>query len=608
MTAGPPENRFTEEEGKATFPAPSMDPTVFEVRHYKDKEQSSHLLLQLNALRQENILTDVWLCSGNTQIPCHRNVLVSSSPYFRAMFCNNFLERNLTKIDLKGIASAVLSSVIDYVYTGLISISMDVVLPLMQAASMLQYGRLFETCSGFLQEQLSPDNCLSMIRLADIMDCSSLRAKATEMAMESFSEVSACEDLRELSLPELMGYLDDDTLSAGEEQVFDALVAWVSHDLVSRREAVSDLFKKVRLRYIHPTYLFQFVANDPLIQSSSLCVQLIECVRRLMFSVSTKCTADFPVDFKPVWVAPRRCTNSDMLVVIGGRKNNVQTSREALVFDELAQKWQRLTKLPIRLYKASYVSLQSVLYVIGGLITNTKHSQVSRTVYTLSLKTNQWRTAEPTLEPHFAHQSVSYLHFIFVLGGLGPDRRLTNRVERYDSMFNQWELMAPMPEAVLHPAVAATNQRIYVFGGEDAMQNPVRLIQVYHIGRNLWSKMENRTVKNVSAPAVVMDDKIYIIGGYTRRTIAYETRTNTFIKCANLRERRMHHSATVLNNKLYITGGRYITGHDVIEDLDTFECYDPKTDAWTLKESLPCKLFDHGCLTLSCASQMWAKS
>lgn len=38
--------------------------------------------------------------------------------------------------------------------------------------------------------------------------------------------------------------------------------------------------------------------------------------------------------------------------------------------------------------------------------------------------------------------------------------------------------MAPMPEAVLHPAVAATNQRIYMFGGEDAMHNPVRMIQV----------------------------------------------------------------------------------------------------------------------------------
>lgn len=38
-------------------------------------------------------------------------------------------------------------------------------------------------------------------------------------------------------------------------------------------------------------------------------------------------------------------------------------------------------------------------------------------------------------------------------------------------------------------------------------------LKVYHIARNMWSKMENRTVKNVSAPAAVIDEKIYIIGG-----------------------------------------------------------------------------------------------
>lgn len=413
-----------------TLPVLSMDQPAVTVFHYKDREQSSSLLLQLNTLRQQNILTDVSLCSDNTEIPCHRNVLVSSSPYFRAMFCSNFLERQQSKITLQGVTSAILSSIIDYVYTGLISISVDVVLPLMQAASMLQYGRLFEACSGFLQRQLSPDNCLSMIRLSEIMCCDSLRDKAKEMAMSSFSDVSASEDLRELSLSELLGYLEDDGLCAEEEQVFDALVTWIQHDPSSRRNAISDLFKKVRLRHIHPTYLFQFIATDPLIQSSALCIQLIESVRRLMFSVSTKCIDNTNADFKPLWVAPRRCSYRDMLVVVGGRKNNQQTTREALVYDEQSEKWQWLAKLPVRLYKASYVALHSVLYVTGGLTTNTKRSQVSAGVYTLSLKTNQWRTGEPMLEPRFAHQSVSYLHFIFVLGGLGPDRRLTDRVER----------------------------------------------------------------------------------------------------------------------------------------------------------------------------------
>lgn len=407
-----------------------MDRPAVKVLHYQDKELFSDLLLQLNAMRQEKLLTDVTLCSGNTEISCHRNVLASSSPYFRAMFCNNFLESQQTKIHLRDLTPATLKTIVDYVYTGRISITIDNVLPLMQTASMLHYGRLFEACSSFLQEQLCPDNCLSMIRLSEIINCITLRDKAKEMAMKSFCDVSVSEDLCELSLKELLGYLEDDGLCAEEEQVFETLMAWIHHDPLSRGGAISDLFKKVRLRYIHPTYLFQFIASDPLIQSSTLCTELIESVRRLMFAVNAKCAGNTNVDLKPLWVAPRRYSCQEVLVVVGGRKNNEQSSREALVFDEKTSDWQRLSKLPIRLYKPSYVALHSILYVIGGLTTNTMYSHVSTTVYTLSLKTNQWRMAEPILEPRFAHQSVTYLHYIFVLGGLGPDRQLNGNVER----------------------------------------------------------------------------------------------------------------------------------------------------------------------------------
>ncbi|XP_024152152.1 kelch-like protein 38 isoform X3 [Oryzias melastigma] len=618
-----------------------MAVTPQKVFSFKDSELPCYLLGQLNTLRQERILTDVLLCSEHQEIPCHRSVLVSSSPYFRAMFCSNFLESSQARVNLKGISSNVLSGIVHYVYTGCIAITMEIVLPLMQAASMLHYGNLFEACSMFLQEQLSPENCLSMIRLSEILHCESLKERAKEMAVRCFSDVAASEDFCELSLPELMCYLEDDRLCAEEEQVFETLLAWIHHDPFSRRGAIHDLFKKVRLRYIHPTYLFQFIANDPLVQSSTLCTEIIESVRRLMLTASAKCSREL----KPLWTTPRRYTCRETLVVVGGRKNNEQTSREALLYDERTHRWEWLAKLPLRLYKAAYVCIHSILYVLGGLslCMGSGDSSVSATVYTLSLKTNQWRTAEPMLEPRYAHQSVSYLHFIFVLGGIGVNKRISPSVERYNSMFNNWETMAPMPTAALHPAVAASDQRIYVFGGEDAMQNPVRLIQVekaslgrqtekdlvkhqvwgirssaaslivltvdvcvgiqvYHISRNLWSKLETRTVKNVCAPAAVIEEKIYIVGGYTKRMIAYDTKANKFVKCENLRERRMHHSATVINNKLYVTGGRILNGHDTIEDSDCFECYDPKTDSWTSKGSLPYKLFDHGSLPLVCVS------
>ena len=444
---------------------------------FKDFELSSQLLAQLNVLRQERILTDVLLCTQHWEIPCHRSILVSSSPYFRAMFCSNFLESSQSRVDLKGIPPDVLAGIVDYVYTGAVTITMDVVLPLMQAASMLHYGRLFEACSQFLQGQLSPDNCLSMIRLSDILHCESLRERAREMAVRCFSDVAATEDFRELPLPELMRYLEDDRLCAEEEQVFETLLAWIHHDPFSRRGAIHDLFKRVRLRHIHPTYLFQFVANDPLVQSSTLCTEIIESVRRLMLSVSAGgCSREL----RPLWTAPRRYTCRETLVVVGGRKNNEQTSREALLYDERTHRWQWLAKLPLRLYKAAYVCIHSILYVAGGLslCMASGDSSVSATVYTLSLKTNQWRTAEPMLQPRYAHQGVSYLHFIFVLGGIGVDKQICDSLERYNSMFNRWEVMAPMPSAVLHAAVAASDQKIFVFGGEDAMQNPVRLIQV----------------------------------------------------------------------------------------------------------------------------------
>uniref|UniRef100_A0A8C7X762 Kelch-like family member 38a n=1 Tax=Oryzias sinensis TaxID=183150 RepID=A0A8C7X762_9TELE len=566
-----------------------MAVTPQKVFSFKDSEHPCYLLGQLNTLRQERILTDVLLCSEHQEIPCHRSVLVSSSPYFRAMFCSNFVESSQARVNLKGISSNVLSGIVHYVYTGCISITMEIVLPLMQAASMLHYGNLFEACSMFLQEQLSPENCLSMIRLSEILHCESLKERAKEMAVRCFSDVATTEDFCELSLPELMCYLEDDRLCAEEEQVFETLLAWIHHDPFSRSGAIHDLFKKVRLRYIHPTYLFQFIANDPLVQSSTLCTEIIDSVRRLMLTASAKCSREL----KPLWTTPRRYTCRETLVVVGGRKNNEQTSREALLYDERTHRWEWLAKLPLRLYKAAYVCIHSILYVLGGLslCLGSGDSSVSATVYTLSLKTNQWRTAEPMLEPRYAHQSVSYLHFIFVLGGIGVDKRISPSVERYNSMFNHWETMAPMPTAALHPAVAASDQRIYV---EKDL--------VYHISRNLWSKLETRTVKNVCAPAAVIEEKIYIVGGYTKRMIAYDTKANKFVKCENLRERRMHHSATVIHNKLYVTGGRILNGHDTIEDSDCFECYDPKTDSWTSKGSLPYKLFDHGSLPLVCVS------
>ncbi|XP_067838024.1 kelch-like protein 38 [Heptranchias perlo] len=566
--------------------------------HLKERDLSYQLLEQLNILRHEETLTDVILCAGDKEVPCHRNVLASSSPYFRAMFCDNFKESFLTRVHLLGIHVDILTQIVDYVYTGEITINTANVFSLMEAAGIYQYPKVLEACSLYLQNQLTAENCLGMVRLAQIFSCETLQKQAKAIALKHFLEVASSEDLKELSCTELADYLGDDDLCAEEEQVFETLTTWINHAPKTRQKHVHELLKKVRLQYVHPTYLFHFIANNPFIQSSPVCKSILESASRLLFSLSPANTPDI----KPMWYVPRRYASQEFLIIIGGRKDNQQTTREALLYDERSQQWLALSKLPVHLYKASSVCLHSNIYILGGLMIDNKKTIISAHVYSFSLKMNCWRSEEDMLVPCYSHQTIAHMNYIFSLGGVGPNHEILNTLHRYDSIFSIWETMAPMPVAVLHPAIAAKNQRLYVCGGEDMVQNAVRLIQVYNISRNMWFRMETRMVKNICAPAAVIGDRIVIIGGYTRRMIAFDTKTNKFVKCADMKERRMHHGATIINNKVYVTGGRYVTSDNRIENSDAFDCYDPETDSWASKGRLPHKLFDHGCLTLQSIS------
>ncbi|XP_006990732.1 kelch-like protein 38 isoform X2 [Peromyscus maniculatus bairdii] len=436
---------------------------------FKDHDFSSDLLRQLNGLRQSKFLTDVSICSGAWEVPCHRNVLASSSPYFKAMFCSHFRESREAKVQLKGISATTLEQVITYAYTGEVHISAANVLPLMEAAAMLQYPRVFEACSSYLQSQLDPSNCLGLVRLAEVLSCESLKKKAREVALTRFPEVAASADLKELCAVELRGYLGDDRLCGEEETVFEALMAWVKHDLKARWPYLQGLLEQVRLPYIHPAFFHHFIANDALLQSSPACQAILEVAGRQIFSSYGPSAQDC----KLLWHIPPRSSYQDFLLLLGGRKDNQQTTRDVLLYSLQTGRWQSLAKLPARLYKASAVTLHRSVYVLGGMAVSEGKSLLSRGVYVFSLKLNQWRPGEPMLAARYSHRSTSHRNFIFSIGGTGEGQELLGSMERYDSIRDVWESMADMPVAVLHPAVAVKDQRLYLFGGVPHFQKHV---------------------------------------------------------------------------------------------------------------------------------------
>lgn len=72
------------------------------------------------------------------------------------------LERNRAHVTLHDVDPTALKQLIDYTYTGEITITEDNVQVLLPASSLLQIQSVREACCKFLLRQLHPSNCLGI--------------------------------------------------------------------------------------------------------------------------------------------------------------------------------------------------------------------------------------------------------------------------------------------------------------------------------------------------------------------------------------------------------------------------------------------------------------
>lgn len=92
----------------------------------------------INRMRQNAQLCDVSLEVAGETIHAHKVILASSSPYFYAMFGVDMVERNCDVVTLHDIDPSSLKQLIDYAYTGEITITEENVQVLLPASSLLQ--------------------------------------------------------------------------------------------------------------------------------------------------------------------------------------------------------------------------------------------------------------------------------------------------------------------------------------------------------------------------------------------------------------------------------------------------------------------------------------
>ncbi|KAB1267081.1 Kelch-like protein 29 [Camelus dromedarius] len=544
--------------------------------------------------------------------------------------------REKLELVLSNLQADVLELLLEFVYTGSLVIDSANAKTLLEAASKFQFHTFCKVCVSFLEKQLTASNCLGVLAMAEAMRCSELYHMAKAFALQIFPEVAAQEEILSISKDDFIAYISNDSLNTkAEELVYETVIKWIKKDPVSRAQYASELLAVVRLPFIHPSYLLNVVDNEELIKSSEACRDLVNEAKRYHMLPHARQEMQTPR------TRPRLSAGvAEVIVLVGGRQMVGMTQRSLVAvtcWNPQNNKWYPLASLPF--YDREFFSVVSAgdnIYLSGPRKAKAQKSLLCRWSLLLTLGLglpslgpfltpcllsgplilptggmesgvtladvwcymsllDNWNLVSRMTVPRCRHNSLVYDGKIYTLGGLGVAGNV-DHVERYDTITNQWEAVAPLPKAVHSAAATVCGGKIYVFGGVNEAGRAAGVLQSYVPQTNTWSFIESPMIDNKYAPAVTLNGFVFILGGaYARATTIYDPDKGNIKAGPNMNHSRQFCSAVVLDGKIYATGGIVSSEGPALGNM---EAYEPATNTWTLLPHMPCPVFRHGCVVI----------
>lgn len=153
-----------------------------------------------------------------------------------------------------------LRAVIDYFYTGQIEIAPDNVEILLYVASEFEFVDITEECSKYLEFYLNknPLNCAAYYAVADMYNIADLRRLSMQFMCHFFNIIKDTPSFAEISPNLLLELLSSDNLNVQrEEDVFNAVLAWITFDESNRMRYRAVLFKLIRFTLMEIPVKFQ---------------------------------------------------------------------------------------------------------------------------------------------------------------------------------------------------------------------------------------------------------------------------------------------------------------------------------------------------------------
>ncbi|XP_039930680.1 kelch-like protein 30 isoform X4 [Hirundo rustica] len=398
--------------------------------------------------------------------PCH---------YFYAMFSGDFAESIAARVELKEVDPSALEMLLDFAYTGKVTINQGNVEGLMRTSSQLHFPAIQKVCSRYLRQQMDATNCLGICEFGESHGCPEVSSKAWSFLQENFEAVSLQEEFLQLSKERLALYLSNDQLQVQEERsLVEAVLRWVRHEPGSRAQFLPELLELTRLVALPDQYLQNLLATEPLVRDSDASKALVARSR----SVGQSGTGALKNPPAP----PQKL--EEVLVVVGGRvledgedeERGLEMpapTRNFAFYNPKSRRWMALPDFPdYNKWGFSLVALNNDVYVTGGSRGSQNDTWSTTQAWCFCPRDGAWKSIASMLRARTNHTSAVLNGEIYVIGGTTVD---VVEVERYDPYNESWCAISPALKYVSNFAAASCLGKLYLVGSCAVKYNALTL-------------------------------------------------------------------------------------------------------------------------------------
>lgn len=205
-----------------------------------------------------------------------------------------------------------------------------------------------------------------------------------------------------------------------------------------------------------------------------------------------------------------------------------------------------------------------------------------------------WGRKASLLEP-ISEQIVLELDGkLYSIAGITPANETVATMQVYDVKTDKWSYGPPLPAAVNHHMGAVAGGRLYVFGGQSASPTPSPFVDTtfeFDPATQEWRARAAMPTARSAGAAAVLNNRIYVAGGRPPRGhdfAVYDPAAGRWTVLPELPTARNHLVVAALRGRIFVAGGRFDAG-SASPTTDIVEVYDPGTRQWSTAAPMPGK-------------------